>query len=152
MIIDIWGNSAADLGEANGKDGVRPAAHVVHACAACAAMGVAKCHKVVHVIVVGNQAFGQICRQSNARPFSLHWFFFIQNSLTLNVWAIQWVLPHSQSSVPVCSLLFQKIVHTFVVDLQVAGTKTNKNAKIFPQPQFNDVPNTKWTWTSSLCH
>lgn len=36
------GNSAADLGEANSKDGVRPAAGVIHACAACAAMGVAQ--------------------------------------------------------------------------------------------------------------
>lgn len=71
-MIDLLDNSAADLGEANSKDGVRPAAHVVHACAACAAMGIAKCHKVLHVIVVGNQAFGQICRQSNARLFCLH--------------------------------------------------------------------------------
>lgn len=60
----MWdGNGAADLAEANSKDGVRAAAGVIHARAARAAMGVAQCHQVLHVVVVGNQAFRQICTE-----------------------------------------------------------------------------------------
>lgn len=55
-------NSAAHLGDANSKDGMRAAARVIHGCVACGAMGIAKCHKILHVIVVVNQAFRQICK------------------------------------------------------------------------------------------
>lgn len=51
------------------------------------------------------------------------------SSLTLNVGAVQRVLPHSQSSVPVGRLLFKEIAHAFIVDLQIAGdTETNKKS------------------------
>lgn len=62
--MEVWaGTSAAHLGEANGKDGMRPAARVVHACAACGSMVIAKNHKILHVVVVVNQALRQICPQ-----------------------------------------------------------------------------------------
>lgn len=67
----ICETGAADLGEANGKDGVRAAAGGIHARAAGAAMGVAQRHQVLHVLVVGDQAFRQICTQGSARPVSL---------------------------------------------------------------------------------
>lgn len=120
-------NSAAHLGDANSKDGMRAAARGIHGCAACGAMCVAKGHKILHVIVVVNQAFRQICTQSD----SCGLFFCLfnagekkkkKNSLTLNVWAVQRVLSHSQHSIPACSFL-EKIVHALIIDLQIAGTK-----------------------------
>lgn len=71
-------NGAADLGEADGKDGVRAAAGVVHARAARAAVGVALRHQLLHVVVVGDRAFGQICTQGSARPVSVRWFASLQ--------------------------------------------------------------------------
>lgn len=131
MILNTrGGNGAADLGEADSKDGVRAAAGVVHACAARAAMGVAQRHQVLHVLVVGNQAFGQTCTHTGAHvPFP--YVDARHAELTLNVRAVQRVLPHSQSSVPVCGLLFKQIVHAFIVDLRIAGdTETNKQKRL----------------------
>lgn len=59
-------NSAAHLGDTNSEDGMRAAAAVIHGCAACGAPGIAKRHDILHVVVVVNQAFRQICAQSNA--------------------------------------------------------------------------------------
>lgn len=91
-------------------------------------MAIAKNHKVLHVVVAVNQALRQICPQkiksvppSSIFPFVAH---AEQRHLTLDIWAFEWMLPHSQSSIPVRRFLFEKIVHTFVVDLQIAGTKT----------------------------
>lgn len=123
-------NSAAYLGDANGKDGMRATARVIHGCGACGSMGIAKCHKIIHVSVVVNQAFRQICTQSNACVF-FDFFFAEKQCLTLNIWAVQRVLSHSQRSVPICRFLFQKIVHTLIIDLQIAGIKTQTKMLYF---------------------
>lgn len=68
-------NSAAYLGDANGKDGMRATARVIHGCGAYGSMGIAKRHKIIHVSVVVNQAFRQICTQRNACVFFSLIFF-----------------------------------------------------------------------------
>lgn len=79
--------------------------------------------------------------------FTSDFFFFFFNAekrhLTLHIWAVQRVLPHSQHTIPMCRFLFKQIVHTLVIDLQIAGTKT-KCCILATQPKCNvDVLNTE---------
>lgn len=50
-----------------------------------------------------------------------------KTNLTLYIGSIPGVLPHSQASTLCgwCSLL-KKVLHTFIVDFQIAGTKTQR--------------------------
>lgn len=79
-------NSAAYLGDTNSEDGMRAAARVIHGCAACGAMGIAKGHKILHVIVVVNQAFRQICTQSNACRFPSFDFYSCRKTVLLSTY------------------------------------------------------------------
>lgn len=66
--INAWAWTVhAHLGDADGEDGMRAAAREIHGRAACGAPGITKRHDILHVVVVVNQAFRQICAQSSAR-------------------------------------------------------------------------------------
>lgn len=136
MAAGIHFSTAAHLGEADGEDGVRAAAEVVHACAGCGAVGIAEDDQVFHVTVVVHQLLGQICIQVVVFILCIRFSAFYTNSaemnvgwrikpcLTLYIGSISGVLSHFQAST-ICgrSSLFEKILHTFIVDLQIAGAK-----------------------------
>lgn len=135
MAAGIHLSTAVHLGEADGEDGVGAAAEVVHACAGCGAVGIAEDDQVLHVTVAVHQLLGQIYTQvgvflcvrfsafyTNSAGVDTGWR--IKLCLTLYIGPVPGVLSHFQVSA-ICgrSSLLEKVLHTFIVDLQITGAK-----------------------------
>lgn len=120
------------LGEADGEDGMRAAADVIHACAGCGAVGIPENDQVLQVTVAEYRVFGQICTRVLIcmRYFCIHKLGSENRDkmdtkkpcLTLYIGSIPGVLPHSQTStICGCSPLREKVLYAFIIDLQIAS-------------------------------
>lgn len=109
------------------------AADVIHACAGRGAVGIPENDQVLQVTVAEYRVFGQIYTHVLIcmRYFCIHKLSSdnrdkkqLKSCLTLYIGSIPGVLPHSQAStICGCSPLREKVLHAFIIDLQIASAK-----------------------------
>lgn len=122
------------LGESDGEDGMGAAAGVIHASAGCGAVGIAKNNQILHVLVAVHWMSGQIYTQVEFLvSYCLHFIWGqkkIKIGLTLNIGSIYGVLSYSQgSTICGCSTFPEKVLHIFIIDLQIAGAKVERQTQ-----------------------
>lgn len=137
---------ARHLRETDSEDGVRAAAALVHPRAGRCAIAIAQSNQVLHVTVLVNCVFWQIwthgfhwllCETIN----TLHTWPWREGTtlLTFYVGAIHWMLSHFQNStIRGHHFISQKVLYTLIVDLQVAGGKTDNRRQVWEETEFKE--------------